>query len=125
MRPHLIDAAYRWQQLPNFADIVAVMVSLGTVLAVSMVMWQAVFLLLRRPRQRFWRGLLWVIVLSSVVYTLLYMSGAQGILSVLTVPGEDVPLPSIMRTGALDILLLTVAYVLRGANPPGGTDAPG
>ncbi|WP_293915157.1 hypothetical protein [Deinococcus sp.] len=124
MPPNLIRASYSWQSLPDLLDILAVLVSLGTVLGVTLLMWQAVFLLLRRPRRRWWRRLLWVIALSGLTYAALYIKGAPAILAVLAVPGSDVPIDSIIRTTALNVMLLAVAYVLNRTNLLGDTDAP-
>ena len=124
MPPRLIRASYAWRSLPDLFDMLAVLVSLGTVLGVSLLMWQAVFLLLRHPRQRLWKLMLWIIALSGMTFTVMFMIGAPAVLSALIMPGEDVPLDSILRTGSLDLMLLAVAYVLNRSNLPGGTDAP-
>ena len=117
MNPKLIEISghYYLQTLPDIWDLAAALVSFANTLAVMLMVWRAVALLLRRPRQRRWRAFCTLIILCGGGYSVLYMLDIPGVLAVITTQGGDVPPLSTIKTGLISILLFTLSGVLNGA----------
>ena len=115
MRPEHYGTYY-FHTGPDLNDFLAVLLSFISILVIMMMVWQAVALLLRPPRQRRWEVYCGLIILFGSGYTLLYAFDVPTILSVISTKGGDVPLLSSIRTALIIGLLLTLTRVLSGAS---------
>ena len=115
MREH-IYGTYYFNTVPDLTDFMAVLLSFSSILVIMMMVWQAVALLLRPPRQRRWEAYCALIILFGSGYTILYAFDVPTILSVITTKGGDVPLLSSLRTAMIVGLLFTLTRVLSGAS---------
>lgn len=122
MKRNLIEVQghYYYTSLPDLADLAGAAVSFLTTLAVMLLVWQAVALLLRQPRQRRWRLFCTLVIVCGSGYTALYMLDVPSVLAVITSPGSDVPIVSTIKTAFIAGLLLTLSRVLSGATRPLG-----
>lgn len=116
MQPEHINGTYYFNTGPDLTDFLAVLLSFLSILVIMTMVWQAVLLLMRPPRQRRWEVYCALIILFGTGYTLLYALDVPTVLSVITTKGGDVPILSSIRTAMIVGLLATLTRVLSGAS---------
>lgn len=106
------------QTLPDIWDFLAVVSSFASIIAIMLMVWQAVALLQRKPQQRLWQVRCALVIVCGVGYTILYMLDVPGVLAIISNGGGDIPIRSTIRTLFIVGLLFTLARVLNGATRP-------
>ena len=118
MTPTTEGYRYYLNTLPDLTDFLAVALSFASTMAIMLLVWQAVMMLYRRPRQRRWQMFCALVIFFGSGYTLLYALDVPTVLSVITTQGNDVPLVSSIRTAFITALLITLGRILNGATRP-------
>ena len=120
MKTRLVERGghYYMQTLPDALDVLALIVSFLLIVAVMLLVWHALALLLRRPRQRSWRVFCILVIVFGVGSSVMYMLDVPGVFAVLSTQGGDVPVMSTIRTAFFTSLLLVLGRVLGGATRP-------
>lgn len=112
---------YYYQTLPDLLDLLAVVVSFLATTGALLMMVSALFLLFRKPRQRFWATVSVVVLLSGGYYFLSYLFDVRSVVAIATNPGGDVPLASSLKTLSIAVLMFSAALVMHRATRSGGT----
>ena len=113
---HSFTDYYYFNTTPDLIDFIAVALSFLSILVIMLMVWQAVLLLRRPPRQKRWAIMCGLIIFFGAGYTLLYAFDVPTILSTITTKGGDVPLLSTLRGAFIIGLLFTLTRVLSGAS---------
>ena len=111
------QAAYlHFTSPPDLANFLAVVFSFLSTFAVMLIVWQAVLLLYRVPRQAHWQKRLLLVILSGSTYVVMYLMDVKSVISLVTSSvGGDIPLTSTLRTAAIAVLLLVLARITNSA----------
>ena len=110
--PEFARSIFYFSTGPSVTGFVTIAISFLSIVAIMLMVWQAVVFLLKPPRMRRWAALSFLIVFFGTGYTILYAMDIPTILSIVTITGGDVPILSTLRGAFITGLLFTMTRVI-------------